>query len=363
MNKNIYCVIMAGGIGSRFWPMSRTSFPKQFHDVLGTGRTLIQQTFDRFAEVCPPENVYVVTNQQYKSLVLSQLQELTEEQVLCEPAMRNTAPCIAYATHKIAKRDPEAVIVVAPSDHLILKQQEFVTTLKLSTDYAAGNDCLLTLGIKPNRPDTGYGYIQFTEEKSAASQRVKKVKLFTEKPNLDLAEEFLKSGDFYWNSGIFIWSVKAIRDAFKQHLPEIDDLFEGISSDYDTPKEEEQIANVYSVCENISIDYGILEKAGNVNVILSDFGWSDLGTWGSLFTHLPKDGDNNGLVGKNIVMYDSSDNIVNIQNANKLAVIQGLDDYIVVDTPEILLICSKKEEQKIKQIVTDLKMNKKSRYI
>ncbi len=361
-NPKNYCVIMAGGIGSRFWPMSRTSNPKQFHDVLGTGQTLIQQTFERFLAICPAENIYIVTNAQYKSLVLEQLPGIKADQVLLEPSRRNTAPCIAYANHKIKLRDPEAAIIVAPSDHLVLKSAAFLETIETALEQAHTTQNLVTLGIKPSRPDTGYGYIQFTDEPNASRENVRRVKTFTEKPDIELAREFLKSGDFYWNSGIFVWTLPAILSAFRRHLPEVDELFESITPYYNTPDEEAQIAKVYSVCESISIDYGIMEKAENVNVVLSDFGWSDLGTWGSLFTHVKKDKHNNALTGKNVVMQGSQDNMVHVPE-HKLVVVQGLNDYIIVDTDDVLLICPKEEEQKIKQIVTDLKASKNAKYV
>lgn len=353
---------MAGGIGSRFWPMSRTANPKQFHDVLGTGQTLLQQTFERFLPICPAANIYIVTNAQYKDLVLEQLPEIKAEQVLLEPSRRNTAPCIAYANHKIKLRDPDAAIIVAPSDHLVLKANEFVKTIETALKQARDSQNLITLGIKPSRPDTGYGYIQFTDERHASNPNVKRVKTFTEKPDIELAREFLKSGDFYWNSGIFVWTLPSIMHAFRTHLSEVDELFEGITPYLNTAEEDEKIATVYSVCESISIDYGIMEKASNVNVILSDFGWSDLGTWGSLFTHIKKDKDNNAINGKNVVMQGSQDNMVHVPE-QKLVVIQGLNDYIIVDTDDVLLVCPKEDEQKIKQIVTDLKASKNAKYV
>ncbi len=342
--------------------MSRTANPKQFHDVLGTGQSLLQQTFERFMAICPPENIYIVTNAQYRDLVLEQLSEIGKEQVLLEPSRRNTAPCIAYANHKIAKREPNASIVVAPADHLVLKNQVFVESIETALDQAERSQNLVTLGIKPSRPDTGYGYIQFETEPSSAKSNVKRVKTFTEKPGIELAREFLKSGDFYWNSGIFVWTLPAILEAFKKYLPEVDELFEGISEHYNTEQEASQIAKVYSVCESISIDYGIMEKADNVNVVLSDFGWSDLGTWGSLFTHIRKDKDNNAILGKNVVVQSSKDNMIQVP-AGKLVVLQGLDDYIVVDTEDVLMVCPKEDEQKIKQIVTDLKASKNAKFV
>ena len=345
---------MAGGIGSRFWPMSRAEMPKQFLDILGTGKTLIQQTVDRFKNICPTENILIVTNEQYKSIVLEQLPELTEDQIVCEPMMRNTAPCIAYANYKIAAKNPDANIVVAPSDHLVLDQPEFDNIISTAIEQSNHNDCLVTLGIKPSRPDTGYGYIQFTEESTTIGEHVRKVKTFTEKPTLEIAQQFLDSGDFYWNSGIFIWNVKSINKAFEQQLPEVDALFKEGVGKYNTPEEQAFIKRIYPTCKNVSIDYGIMEGADNVYVVLSDFGWSDLGTWGSLYTHLDHDNSGNGIIGDNVQMYDSKDCIVNVPK-DKLVVLQGLDNYIVVESNNTLLVCKKDDEQKIKQFVSDIK--------
>jgi mannose-1-phosphate guanylyltransferase len=357
VNHKNYCVIMAGGIGSRFWPMSRTSFPKQFHDVLGVGRTLIQMTYDRLAKICPKENVLVVTNERYKDLVLQQLPDLTPPQVLCEPFMRNTAPCIAFASFLIAEKETDANIIVAPSDHLILNNNGFHEIIDLSIRQAVHSGNLVTLGIKPSRPDTGYGYIQWADIRNPIDERVKKAKTFTEKPDIELAKDFLESGDFYWNSGIFIWTLPAILLAFQKHLPEMFKAFSEGSGLYGTPAEEEFVRRMYGECENISIDYGIMEKARNVNVVLSDFGWSDLGTWGSLHTHLAHDEHRNGVVGKNVLLYNCSSNIVHMPD-DKLAVLHGLSGYIVVDSGNILLVCKKDDEQKIKQFVNDIKMQK-----
>ena len=361
-NKNVYCVIMAGGIGSRFWPMSRTSFPKQFHDILGTGTTLIQQTYERFLNTCPKENIYIVTSNIYKELVSSQLEGIDDANILLEPSRRNTAPCIAYAAHRIRKENKDAVMIVAPSDHLVLKETAFNQTIECALQQAKNSGNLVTLGIKPSRPDTGYGYIQFEEDPDTELENVRRVKTFSEKPDIELAREFIRSGDFYWNSGIFIWTIDAILDAFDKYLPEINDLFNDIEKALDTAKEAAAISKVYSMSESISVDYGILEKAKNVNVVLSDFGWSDLGTWGSLFTQIKKDKDHNAIVGKNVILSNCSDNIISVPE-EKLVVIQGLNDCILVDTNDVLLICPKADEQKIKQIVNDLKMNKNGHFI
>jgi mannose-1-phosphate guanylyltransferase len=352
-----YCVIMAGGVGSRFWPMSRTNFPKQFHDILGVGKTLIQMTYDRFLPICPKENILVVTNERYRDLVLEQLPGLTREQVLCEPFMRNTAPCIAYASFWIAERATDANIIVAPSDHLILKDQEFIENIQISIKQAEDTGNLVTLGIKPTRPDTGYGYIQWEDLKSTFDPKVKRVKTFTEKPDLELAKDFLESGDFYWNSGIFIWTLPSIMHALEHYLPEMFRTFAEGAGLYGTAEEESFIQRIYPTCENVSIDYGIMEKAKNVNVVLSDFGWSDLGTWGSLHTHLAHDDHRNGVVGKNVMMFNCTDNVVHV-SGDKLAVLHGLNGYIVVQTENTLLVCRKEDEQKIKQFVNDIKQKK-----
>lgn len=352
---------MAGGIGSRFWPVSRTSFPKQFHDMLGLGRTLLQMTYDRFLPIVPKENILVVTNERYRDLVQAQLPDIQPEQVLCEPYMRNTAPCVAYAAFWIADREPDANIIVAPSDHLILNNKEFLRIVETSIHQANESSNLVTLGIKPTRPDTGYGYIQWADEKGGVDEKVKKVKTFTEKPDIELARDFLASGDFYWNSGIFIWKLSAILQAFQQHLPDMFRSFADGAGIYGTPNEKAFIERTYSTSENVSIDYGIMEKARNVNVVLSDFGWSDLGTWGSLHSHLAHDEHRNGAVGKNVMLYNCSDNVVHVEG-NKLVVLHGLNGYIVVDNGSTLLVCKKDDEQKIKNFVNDIKIQKGEQY-
>ncbi len=363
MNKNNYCIIMAGGIGARFWPMSRKDHPKQFIDILGTGETLIQATFKRFLKICPLENIYIVTNDSYKKLVLKQLPQLSEEQVLCEPSRRNTAPCIAYANYRILQRNPEANIVVAPSDHIILKEDIFTEVILAALNASNNNDWLLTLGIQPNRPDTGYGYIQFDEGKTYKNDnRIKKVKTFTEKPQLEMAKQFLASGDFLWNSGIFIWKLKTIMQSFTQYLPDVDQLFSAGIGKYNTAEETHFIEQTYAMCKNISIDYGVMEKADNVYVLSSDFGWSDLGTWGSLYETRAKDNEGNAVVGQNVMMYDSRNCIVNMPK-EKLVVLQGLDGYIVVEEENTLLICRKEDEQQIRQIVNDVMIEKGEKYV
>jgi len=354
---------MAGGIGSRFWPMSRTSHPKQFMDILGTGQTLLQQTYDRFLRLCPKENIYIVTNESYIGLVKEQIGDINMNNILSEPARKNTAPCVAYACYKIAQMNPAAVTVIAPSDHLILKEDTFVKAIKSCYKKAESEDCLVTLGLRPSRPDTGYGYIQYTEPvKNEKDKRMKKVKTFTEKPDLDMAKFFMQSGDFLWNSGIFIWTVKSIINAFEKYCPEIDSIFKEGNNVYNTPKEAAFINNVYSNCKNISIDYAIMEKADNVYVRSSVIGWSDLGTWGSLYDHIKQDKNGNAIVGKNVMAYDSNNCIVNVPK-DKLVIMQGLDDYIVVESDGILLICKKEDEQQIRTFVNDVKVRKGEKFV
>ncbi len=352
INKDYYAVIMAGGIGSRFWPMSTVDHPKQFMDILGTGKTLIQQTYDRFLGVCPKENILVVTNERYKQMVLDQLDGMQENQVLCEPIMRNTAPAIAYAAFKIREQNPNAKMVVAPSDHIILKEEKFQKII-LSALEIAGNtkDGILTLGITPTRPDTGYGYIQYLEEEVSKEEALlRKVKRFTEKPDLENAKKFLESGDFLWNAGIFVWSLESILDAFKNFIPDLYNLFDQGKGFLNTEKEETFIEEYFPQCPNISIDYGVMEKAQNVFTLISDIGWSDLGTWGSLFGISDKDDNNNAFVNGEVHAFESKDNIVHIPD-NKKLVLQGLNNFIIVETDNTLLICDKKDEQKIKEIV------------
>lgn len=354
---------MAGGVGTRFWPMSKVSRPKQFIDVLGIGKTLIRMTFERFEKICPVSQIYVVTNDIYKAQVLEQLPELKESQVLCETARRNTAPAVAYANYRIREENPDAIVIVAPSDHIILKEDEFVKDINIAVKAAAKNDWLLTLGIKPSRPDTGYGYIQFLDEKVYKEEPLlKKVKTFTEKPNLEIAMSFVASGDFLWNSGIFIWPLKSIMDAFDKYLPDISNLFEAGKNKYNTAAEEKFIQDTYTVCKNISIDYGIMEKAENVYVLSVDFGWSDLGTWGSLYTIRDKDNNENAVVGNNVMLYDTQNCIVNVPKG-KLVVLQGLDDYIVVEEDNTLLVCRKGDEQQIRQFVNDVKIEKGDNFV
>jgi len=354
---------MAGGIGSRFWPMSTTQHPKQFLDVLGTGQTLIQQTFERMLQVCPINNIYVVTSQEYENLVKEQLPQLLPQNIVKEPARKNTAPCIVYASYKIHQLNPQAITVVAPSDHLIKKEDTFVKAIKSSIKKAASQDCLVTLGIKPTRPDTGYGYIQFLEsDADETDKRIFKVKTFTEKPDTEMARFFMESGDFLWNSGIFIWSTASIIKAAETHDPELATVFKEGWNVYNTPEESTFINRAYSVCKNISIDYSIMEKADNVFVRSSIIGWSDLGTWGSLHSQMEKDEEQNAVVGKNVMMYGSSNCIVHVPS-DKLVVLQGLENYIVVESDNILLVCKKEDEQQIRNFVNDVKVNKGEKFV
>ncbi len=358
LSNNNYCIIMAGGIGSRFWPLSRVVKPKQFLDILGVGRTFLQQTFDRFSQIIPLENFLVVTSTKYKDLVLEQLPQLKEEQVLLEPLRRNTAPCIAYATYKIKTINPYANLVVAPSDHVILKEEQFIKQIKKGLKFAAEKNALLTLGVKPSRPETGYGYIQIKKKVEFNNiDNLYKVKTFTEKPDLDMARIFVESGEFFWNSGIFIWSLSSIIDAFEEHLDNVSSLFQKGLKLYNTPDEIHFIKKTYSECQGISIDYGVMEKAKNVFVLTADFGWSDLGTWSSLYENKEKDEKGNVISGDNILTYDTKNCIVDISD-EKVAVLQGLDGYIIAESNDTLMICKKEDEQQIKKFVTDVRIKK-----
>ncbi len=358
-NSNNYCVIMGGGIGSRFWPFSRKSLPKQFLDFFGTGRTLLQQTFDRFSKIIPIENIFIVTNDLYFSLVKEQLPTISPDQILLEPTRRNTAPCVAWASYHIHALNPNANIVVAPSDHLILKEKEFLDAVNKSLAFVAHSNNLLTIGIKPNRPETGYGYIQVDEQKEGDFY---KVKTFTEKPELELAKVFVESGEFYWNSGLFIWNVNNILKAFDELLPELVAKLTTDENVYGTDKEKAFIDENFPACPNVSIDFGIMEKADNVFVLMGDFGWSDLGTWGSLYDLSPKDEDQNVSIKCTSLMYDSTDNIV-VLPEGKLAVLQGLEGYLVAESENVLLICKKDEEHAIRKYVTDAQLKMGEDYI
>ena len=363
MNENNYCVVMAGGAGTRFWPISRNTYPKQFIDFLGTGKSLLQMTIQRFRTLIPMENFYIVTNAVYRDMIKKQLPELKDEQILLEPFRRNTAPCIAYANYKIKQRNPQANIVVTPSDHLIPDEMSFVEHIRSALDCSASNAWLLTLGIHPTRPETGYGYIQYDENRYMPDPRISKVKLFTEKPQLELARQFLESGDFLWNAGIFVWKLPTIMQAFECYLPEIDQLFKSIEKDLDTPAEDASIRRIYEECTGISIDYGIMEKAENVNVLASDFAWSDLGTWTSLYEQLkPADQPNALVEAGNIFTYNTRNCIITTSR-DTVVVAEGLEDYVVAVTDNAVLVCRKSEEQNIRQFVTDVQLAKGDRFV
>ena len=353
MNKNYYAVIMAGGVGSRFYPMSTRTRPKQFIDVLRTGETLIQQTFRRLSDVVPSENIFVVTNVIYHDAVLEQLPSIGEDRVLCEPLMRNTAPCIAYAAYKIRSRNPQAQMVVAPSDHYITNDRAFSHDVSALLEKSAENDCLYTLGIRPTRPDTGYGYIQYVaDEDTAAPDGIFKVKTFTEKPSLEIAKAFLESGDFLWNSGIFVWSVRSIVEAFQRFLPEMHIAFSDMTDAYYTDLEPVMLNEVYAACQKESIDFGIMEKASNVYVLPATFGWSDLGTWRSLYDKIVKDENANAIVEGEIYTCDSRGNILCTDGR---MLIKGLENYIVASVDGVVVICPKDDEQSIKQMISSVK--------
>lgn len=356
--ENNYCIIMAGGVGSRFWPFSRNNRPKQFLDFFGTGRSLLQMTFDRFRHLMPVENILIVSNVIYKDLILEQLPEIKPSQVLLEPNRRNTAPCIAYAISRIKAMTDKANIVVAPSDHLIMKEADFLETIKTGLDFVEKNNNLLTLGMKPSRPETGYGYIQIDEGETA----LRRVKTFTEKPNAELAQIFYETGEFFWNSGIFLWNLQTIDHAFQTLLPEVATKFNVGKEVFNTDAEQAFIDKMYPSCANISIDYGIMEKAENVYVLCSEFGWTDLGTWGSLYEMSPKDNDDNVSLKCETLFYESNNNIVALP-AGKLAVIQDLDGYIVAESDNVLLICKQKDEQRIRQFVNDASVKFEDKYI
>lgn len=351
---------MAGGIGSRFWPESRIKKPKQFLDILNSGETLIQTTYNRFLKIADKDNIFIVTNEQYIGIIQQQLPDVDRSRILAEPMRKNTAPCIAYACHKIAAIDPDANIVVAPSDHLMLNAEKFLYVVLEALEYTQKNDVLVTLGIKPTRPDTGYGYIQF--EDNSVQRDIHKVKTFTEKPDYELARHFIKSGEFLWNSGIFIWNARAIMAAFDKYQQDIHQAFWAARKSFGKKDEKMLVEKAYSICPNISIDYAIMEKADNVYVIPAAFGWSDLGTWASLWDNYEKDYYGNAVKGKNVMIYDAANNMVMAPD-DKLVILQGLDDYIIVDTGDVLLICKKDKEQEIKDITNDIKRNEREEFL
>lgn len=354
--REIFCVIMAGGVGTRFWPKSRKSMPKQFLDILGTGKSFIRMTFERFATRIPAQNFIVVTNQSYKSLVLEHLPELDESQILCEPIGRNTAPCISYAAHFLNSKSSDSLMVVTPSDHYVADQEHFIETLDNCTAFADANDVLMTIGINPTRPETGYGYIQ---RSSAAA--LSPVKCFTEKPNLEVAQAFIRSGEFLWNSGIFIWKTSSILAAIERYLPDMHSLFVSAADKFGTAAEAGAIADIFSQCRAISIDYGVMERADNVYVHSGDFGWSDIGTWGSLYQHSRKDKYANVKPAEGCYTYDTRNTIISLPK-DKVAIISGLRDYIVVDTDDVLMICPRSEEQNLKKYIDDIKFNQGDKF-
>jgi len=351
MNKNYYAILMAGGVGSRFWPVSTQDFPKQFHDMLGTGDTLIQKTFQRLSNLIPKENIFILTNERYNDLVLEQLPEVTSRQVVLEPAMRNTAPCILYASLKIQKENPNAVMIVAPSDHWIEDEKTFSKNVQQAFDFCSENNALMTLGIQPTFPNTGYGYIEFDK---STTETIKPVDQFREKPDYETAKEFISQGNFLWNAGIFMWSVKSVIEAFQNNQPKLFELFESGISAYNTSLEDDFIKENYPKAENVSVDYAIMEKSTNVYVIGAEFDWNDLGTWGSLYDKLEKDETGNAVVNARTLVEDATGNMISTK-ADKIVVIDGLKDYIIVDKDEVLLIFPKTKEQDIKKVLQNVK--------
>lgn len=360
MNEHQYVAIMAGGIGSRFWPKSRVGYPKQFLDILNTGKTLIQWTYERFANFIPEKNIYIVTSDEYTEIVKEQLPNIDPENILSEPSRKNTAPCIAWISYKLYQKDPEASLIIAPSDHLITDNDNFRDICRKALDFVSHIKGFITLGITPTNPNTGYGYIQ--HDALAVADDIYKVKTFTEKPNMELAKTFIASGDFLWNAGIFVWQVKNIIRAFEEHQPEMHEVFETEKHLFNSPEEKKAIERIYPLCTNISIDYAIMEKADNVYVIPSSFGWSDLGTWNSAYENLEKDYLGNAVAGKKVIVMDATNCMISAGD-DKLVVLQGLDDFIVVDTDDVLLICKKEKEQDIKQYVAEVKRNTGDDYL
>ncbi|MBT8272496.1 MAG: mannose-1-phosphate guanylyltransferase [Bacteroidia bacterium] len=351
MNKNYYAILMAGGVGSRFWPISTQDNPKQFHDMLGTGETLIQKTFNRLSQIIPQENIFILTNARYNDLVFEQLPEVTKRQVVLEPAMRNTAPCILYAALKIQKENKDALMIVAPSDHWIENEAEFTSNVKSAFDYCQDHDALVTLGIQPAFPNIGYGYIEYDKTDNSS---IKAVSTFKEKPDYETAKYYLEQGNFLWNAGIFMWSVESVLKAFQNNQPELFKLFEQGCEVYNTDFEDDFVRDNYGKAENISVDYAIMEKSDNVFVIPATFDWNDLGTWGSLYDKLDKDKDDNAVVNARVLAEDATGNMIRTKKG-KIVVVEGLNDFIVVDKDEVLLIFPKSKEQDIKQVLEKVK--------
>lgn len=344
---------MAGGVGSRFWPKSTPQIPKQFLDVLGIGKSLLRLTFERMQKISSDDKIYILTNENYFDLVLEQLPEINAEQVICEPERKNTAPCIAYASSKILSQNKNAVLVITPSDHLILDTNRFKELIQISIEVAASDDKIVTLGILPTRPDTGFGYIEFDKNNSSKPGSVNEVIKFQEKPTADVAKTFVNSGNFYWNAGIFIWKAAVITDAIREFRPDLFDLFASDLSIYGSEKEKERIQHAFHACEDISIDFAILEHAKNISVVLADFDWSDLGTWSSLTDHLNKDSQNNAIVGANVFTFNTNNCLVHVPS-DKLVVLDGLEDSIVVESNNMLLVIKKENEQELKKYLKEI---------
>lgn len=360
MNKHHYVAILAGGLGTRFWPKSRANNPKQFLDILNTGQTLIQSTYKRYTSFIQKENIFIITSEEYVSKVKQQLPDIPAENILAEPSRKNTAPCIAYICFKLLQKDPDAQLVIAPSDHFISDCDSFRKLTLTALDFANHLKALVTIGITPTNPNTGYGYIQF--ESVQVADNVYKVKTFTEKPDASLAKDFIASGEFLWNAGIFTWRADTVVNAFEQHQPEMYELFAAEREHFNTAKEKEALARIYPFCTNISIDYAIMEKARNVFVIPGSFGWSDLGTWNSAYENLDKDYFGNAVTGANVVVIDAVKSMISAPN-EKLVVLQGLDDFIVVDTKDVLLICKKEKEQQVKDYLAEVKRTKGDKWV
>ncbi len=361
MNEHFYAAILAGGLGTRFWPKSRSGNPKQFLDILSSGETLIQATYKRYASFIHPENIFIITSDEYVDITRQQLPGVNPENILSEPSRKNTAPCVSYISFKLLQKDPEAVLVVAPSDHTVSDVETFKTLTLQALHFAKNNSAFVTLGIKPTYPNTGYGYIQY-DINAVKDDNVYEVKTFIEKPDIELAKTFLASEEFLWNSGIFIWDVKTILAAFEQFQPEMFELFAAEKNNFNTPEEKAALSRIYPLCINISIDYAIMEKAENVFVIPAAFGWSDLGTWNSAYNNLVKNKNGNVITSDNVITFDSKNSFVSAPE-EKLLVLQGLDDFIIVDTNDVLLICKKEKEQQVKEFLAEVKKKKGDKYL
>ncbi|MBO6222508.1 MAG: mannose-1-phosphate guanylyltransferase [Bacteroidales bacterium] len=364
MVSNKYCIIMAGGVGSRFWPVSRYAHPKQFLDILGTGRSFLQTTVDRFKRIVPVENILIVSAKQYEGLIAQQVPEIPKDNVLLENRKRNTAPCIAYATYKLYKKDPSATVVVTPADHLILNEDVFLETVETVLNHACTSDALFTLGIKPTRPETQYGYIQANKAKAeiVSGHASYQVKTFTEKPDLEMAKVLFSSGEFLWNSGIFIWNLKTIKKEMETHIPDIAASFADIAEYYYTDREQEKVDEVYDACASISIDYGVMEKTSMCRVFEASFGWSDLGTWESLYAQGPKNEDGNMVNTEKVMLNGVKNSIIVSAEKDKLMVVKGLENFIVISTSDVLLVCPRDEKQ-IKAVTADLAINNFGEYM